>query len=199
MPGSENEARDGQQGGEVVASLAVRPADSSQSKPKKRKNKEILTAERARQAGTLWRLAGPAGAITDEQVAEILGVTYGVLRGWIRRNAVPQDPNTHEPLPGGEGLRDTRARARAQHVAFYLGKVHHSIEIAEQNDDPHGVRLGATWMLEKLNPKMFDREMDEQGQQQTGVLRVNPPKTSQEWQKKWSPSAPVNEIPAKPE
>jgi hypothetical protein len=139
------------------------PSDTPQV-PAKKKNKGgrppnvVLTPELARQLSVIWRLSGPCGAITDEQAAEIVGVTYGTLNGWLHRNTIPTDSQTNAPVVGGSGLRDTRARARANFTLYYLGKVEKSIQIAELNEDPHGMRIGATWMMEKLNPKMFPRE-----------------------------------------
>lgn len=146
-----------------------------------RKSKVTLTAEHARQAFSLWRLAGPCGAITDEQVADILGVTFGQLRGWLQRNTRPVDPKTGQEGP--RGLRDIRARARAEHRAYYLGMVHRSIEVALANADPHGIRMGAIWMLEKLNLDMFAKaeEDAEQGGNKTGVLVTPGPDGLDEW------------------
>lgn len=150
--------------------------------------KPTLTTEQARQAFALWRLSGPCGAVTDEQVADVLGVTFAQLRGWLRRNTVPIDPKTGQPpldpetrRPTTKGLRAIRTRARAEHRPYYLGVVHKSIVIAEQNDDPNAMRLGAIWMLEKLNLDMFPQEKSGEGDSGTGVLVVEPPLDEEEW------------------
>jgi len=74
--------------------------------------KTSLTEEIAQKLEFYWQLG--ADTLSDEQICWRIGISYGQLKGWLKRDAIPVKP---DGTLGPEGLRGIRARAKVSIVS----------------------------------------------------------------------------------
>lgn len=128
-----------------------------------------LTIQTAETLEFHWQLVGDK--MTDEQVCDKAGISFGQLRGWLQRNTRPIGPDGKEQAVG---LRDIRARAKAAVMVGYLVDLHRDLRDARAVGNHKVTTNVLMWLLEKHFPTQFgnriETEADKQKQQATGVI-----------------------------
>jgi hypothetical protein len=143
-----------------------------------------LTIETAERLEFLWQLTG--GTLSDQAICQRVGIGFGQLRGWLRRNSKPLRP---DGTTGLEGLRAIRTRAKVSTLTGYLAKLNQIAEEARGAGDYSTAANAYKWLLEKQFPAQYGkRTPPPEGEQagKTGVAEVPPTDTDKE---QWSRDA----------
>ena len=139
-----------------------------------------LTAEIAQKLEFFWQLGGDT--LSDLAICQRIGISFGQLRGWLRRDSKPLRP---DGTNGTEGLRAIRTRAKATTMTGYLAKLNQLAEEARTGGDFKTAVNVYCWLLERQFPGLYGNRAqppEEEQRGKTGVMVAMPRMTSDEWQ-----------------
>ncbi|MCL5280480.1 MAG: hypothetical protein M1376_11295 [Planctomycetes bacterium] len=139
-----------------------------------------LTEEIAQKLEFYWQLAGDT--LSDLAICQRVGISFGQLRGWLRRDSKPL---RRDGTSWTEGLRAIRTRAKVSTMTGYLVKLNQLAEEARAGGDFKTAVNVYCWLLERQFPDIYgNRAQPPEGEQtgKTGVMMALPKMTVDEWQ-----------------
>lgn len=144
-------------GGRVIkGSVKVRERSPVSKKLLNRRARDIaLDDEMLAQMILLWRYG-----ITDDRIANILGIAYSTLKKWLQDNRpvevlVLDRPDKNYSRKVTIGLKDLREHEKSNLKASYLQRLEGIIAEAKSEGDFKTAGTNLKWLMERMLPNIF--------------------------------------------